>query len=195
MKKTAELISIILGPAFWMPFIFFLVFFRSGLSVYQLKILLPTIFLLEVAIPLAYLYIAPRIGWATKWDLPKREERYPFLALVVVTASISLIIISFFGTKTLFGFSIILSTLLLVSTLISHFWKISLHVSLNVVGSLLTNFVFSWKLPILYLAIIVILWARYELKKHSLIQLLVPVALDSAIIFVLLYLFGYVSLP
>lgn len=174
-----------------MPFLFFLMIFRSGLSRYQINILLPLLLLLVVIIPLGYLYIAPKLGWATKWDLPKRKERYPFFAITLTTSLISLWLIFTLGTKLLFNLSILFLIMLLIAMTVTYFWQISLHVTLNVFGSLITNFLFGWNLPVLYLTIPVIIWARFLLKRHTLLQLTLPILINTAIAVIGLEYFGY----
>jgi hypothetical protein len=190
-KKVAEILSVIFGPQIWFPALFFLIIFRSGLNANQIKILLPLLLLLVVVIPLGYLYIAPKVGWATNWDLPKRKERYPFLSITLVTSLISLWLIYTLGTKLLFNLSLLFLIMLLISMTVTYFWQISLHVTMNVFGSLITNFLFGWNLPLLYIVIPTIMWARFLLKRHTLLQLTLPILINTTIAVVGLHYFGY----
>lgn len=190
-NKIARIISVVLGPQVWLPLLFFLIIFRSGLSGSQLKLLLPLVFLLEVVIPLGYLFIAPKVGWATSWDLPKRSERYPLFVITVVTSLISLALIYFFGTKLLFELSLLFLIMLVISMAITFYWQISLHVTLNVFGALITNFLFSWNLPLLYVVVPLVIWSRYYLKKHTVSQMVAPIILNSGIVLIGLYYLGY----
>lgn len=190
-KKVAEILSIILGPQIWIPFLFFLIIFKSGLSRYQINILLPLLLLLVVIIPLGYLFIAPKVGWASKWDLPKRKERYPFFAITLITSLISLWLIYTLGTELLFNLSILFLIMLLIAMTVTYFWQISLHVTLNVFGALITNYLFNWNLPILYVVVPVIMWARFLLKRHTLVQLTAPILINTALAIIGLKYFGY----
>jgi hypothetical protein len=189
--KLARFLSVVLGPQVWLPALFFLIIFRSGLNKPQLSLLLPLVFLLEVAIPLGYLFIAPKVGWATSWELPKRSERYPIFIITVVTSLASLTLIYFVGTKLLFDLSLLFLLMLIVSMAITFYWQISLHVTLNVFGALIANFLFNWSLPMLYVVIPMVMWSRYFLKRHTASQLVVPIILNSGIVFVGLYYLGY----
>ena len=156
IKRISSLISIILGPATWLPVLFLAILLRSELNNHQLTILFPSILILEVLIPLAYLYFAPKLGLATTWDLPKRNERYPFLSLVFITNFISLLLVYQFGTKLFFNLSILLTTCLTIFFITTLYWQISLHTALNTFGAILINFLFGWSLSFLYLMIPII---------------------------------------
>lgn len=190
-KKLAHLLSVILGPLGWLPVLFLTVIFRSGLDNQQLRILLPSVLLLEVIIPLLYLHFAPRLGFATAWDLPKRRERYPFLSLVFITNLISLYLSYRFGTMLLFNLGILLTIGLLVFFVITFIWQISLHAGLNTFGAILINFLFGWSLPWLYLTIPIIFWARQMLNKHTMKQLLIGALISGLIALGGLSYFGY----
>lgn len=174
MSKTrlARVISIILGPPGWLPVLFLTIVFKSGLNNFQQAILLPTILILDVIIPLGYLFMAPKLGWAKAWDLPNRQERYPFFALLFFSNVTTFGLIYLLGATFLFQLCVMLTAILAVIILITFYWKISLHTSLATVGTIVLNFLFDWKLPYLYLTIPVVFWARLVLKRHNVAQLL-----------------------
>jgi len=179
--KIAKLLSVLLGPQMWLPVLFLATILRSGLTSQQLVILFPSILFLEVVIPLSYLYLAPKMGLATAWDLPKRKERYPFLALVFINNLVSLFLAHQFGTRLLFDLNILLITCLIVLFTITTHWQISLHTALNTFGGILINFLFGWNLLLLYITIPIIFWARLTLNKHSTIQLLTGIVVSGLI--------------
>lgn len=177
-EKLANIISIILGPQVWAPLIFLVGFSHSGINNYNSYLLLPSILVLQVFLPLAYLYLAPKVGLATSWDLPKREERYPFLGLVFITSLISLYLIHQFGDQFLFNLFLLFFILLSVVFVITLYWKISLHTYLNTFGVIFINYLFDWKLPFLFLTIPIVFWARLTLKKHTILQLLAGILIS-----------------
>lgn len=188
----AERLSILLGPHLWLPFLLITFLFRTGLTEQQIKTLLPPLLILQVITPLAYLYMAPRLGWASSWDLPRRIERLRFFILVFFVSSISLLLVFFFGSKLLLYVSLLLFVLMMLTGFLTYFSKISLHVSLNTFGSVLVNVLFEWHLPFLYLSVPLVFWARLILKKHTINQLLAPIAINGVVIVAALYYLGYV---
>ncbi len=190
-EKIARFISVLLGPHVWLPLLFILIIFKSGLTSTQAKVILPSILLLQVVLPLTYMIIAPRLGWVSKWDMELKEERKPFFLFLLVLTLVNLTIIYFFGNNFLFDLNIIFIVLLLVLFGITKYWKISLHLSLNTASLILINFLFSWQFPFLYLIIPIIFWARLKLKKHTVNQLSAGVIITAIVIIGGLKLFGY----
>jgi hypothetical protein len=190
-EKFAKLLSIVLGPHVWLPILFLMMIVKTGLAPNQIKIISPTILILQVAIPIAYLIIAPRLGWVSEWDMRKKEERLPFFVLYFFLTSITLFIISRFGNNLLLHLNIILIVLLTILAIITIFWKISLHASLNTISTIIINFLFNWQYPILYLTIPIICWSRFALKRHTAYQLIAGVTVTTLVTLGGLKTFGY----
>jgi len=191
LDKIAKLVSIILGPHTWSILLFIIVVLNTGLTNEQLAVVLPSVLLLQVAIPVSYLLFAPRLGWIKKWDMESKKERWPFLLLILVTYLISLLIIYVYGNILLFHLSIIIIFLIITLFIITFKWKVSLHTSLNTMAALSINFLFDWNLPLLYLTIPVIFWARLRLKKHTVSQLIMGIVVTTMVLLGGLALFGY----
>lgn len=181
--KIAEIISKIIGPFLWMPILLILLIFKTGLSLDQIKILLPLLIFLLVVIPFTYLFIALRLDWVSKWDLPKKEERRPILILLFVCAVTALLFIKNFGNGLILDLYILLMIIGFITSLVTFFWKISIHMVLDTTGVLLINFLFGWVFWPLFLLIPVVAWARLKLKRHTPAQLLAGTFLAGATFF------------
>lgn len=191
-ETLAKWLSILLGPHIWLPILFFLIIFNSGLTKSQLIIIFPSIFILEVIIPIGYLLLGPKLRLTRKWDMESIKERKPFLYMVLVLSLISLGLIYFFGNKLLLNLSIIFLVSLIMLLFVTRFWKISLHVGLNVLAAVMINFIFGRRIPALYLVIPIIFWARWRLKRHSLAQLFAGFLVTLAVLFGGLAFFRYI---
>lgn len=159
-----------------------LLLMRTGLSSHQLAVLVPSLVTLLLIVPFVYLHMALKMGWISKWDIPKREERRPIIALFVVCSIISLILIKHLGTKTLLDLFILLLATGFAASLVTVFWKISIHMVLDTTGILLTNLLLGWHFWPLFILIPVVAWARLRLRRHTPAQILAGVLL-SAVIF------------
>ncbi|MBI2405565.1 hypothetical protein HYV21_00725 [Candidatus Microgenomates bacterium] len=194
-KKTiAKTISVVLGPHTWLPILLLVFIFKTGLNDQQIKVLLPLIFILLVLIPISYLYLAPKFKWAKEWDLPEKKERIPFFVIITISSAITMLPVKYFGNQFLFTLIEILFVLMLINVLITYFWKISLHTGINTLGSILVNFLLGWELPILYITIPIIFWARRNLNKHTTTQLLAGIIVNALFLVFALYLVGYMKL-
>lgn len=165
-----------------MPLLLVLLIFKTGLAFDQISVLFPALIILQVVIPFTYLFFALRLGWVSKWDLPKREERRPMLMLLFVCSLVSLLLINYLGNKKLLDLFILLMVTGFVTSFITFFWKISIHMVLDTTVIMLINFLFGLYLWPLFLLIPVVAWARLKLGRHTLSQLIAGVLL-SIIIF------------
>lgn len=184
----AKLVSILLGPHVWLPIIAIIMFTQTGLSSQQVWFLFPSIVFLEVIIPMIYIFLAPKLHWATAWDLPKRQERYPFLAIYTVTTIISLALIYYYGNPILFQLMLLAFALIITLSLITLFWKISLHATLNTVGSIAVIYAFGINYSFILLTIPAIFWSRLTLKRHTFSQLLFGVITSAVLSLIGLFL-------
>lgn len=191
--KLAKIISFVLGPQVWLPVFFTIFIFKTGLTNQQIKILFPSILILEVIIPLLMILIFIRLKIVSDWDITKKEERQPVMMAVVILSLISLMTIYLFGNELILSLTLILFLIIIITSAITFFWKISLHMTLNVTGTIIINFLFSWSLPWLYLTIPLVFWARLKLKKHTVNQLLAALFLDCFIILVSFYFLRYIK--
>ncbi len=182
LNKLAELISEIFGPHLWMPILLMLLLLRTGLNSEQLSILLPSLGTLLLVIPFTYLHLALKIGWISKWDIPKKEERRPIIAIFIICSIISLFLVKQFGTKMFLDLFILLLTTGFVASAITLFWKISIHMVLDTSGVLVMNLLLGPEFWPLFILIPIVAWARLKLRRHTLFQLIAGVLL-SIIIF------------
>lgn len=192
-KVVAETISVLLGPHVFGPTIALVVVFRTGLLPEQIKILLPLLLLFVIVIPMGYIHFLRWQGKLSSWDMTLREERPKVISVGLVSLMFALLAVYLFGNQLLLHLMLILVVLGLMSLVITKFWKISLHAGLNSAGWIVINFLFGWKFPFLYLAIPLVLWARYVLKKHTLSQLIAGTILGAIITLGLLFIFGYIN--
>lgn len=165
-----------------MPILLIMLLLRTGLNPQQLSILLPILVILLLVIPFTYLHLALKMGWVSKWDLPKKEERRPIIIIFIACSIISLFLIKQFGTKMLLDLFILLLTTGFIVSIITVFWKISIHMVLDTTGVLVTNLLFSWYFWPLFVLIPIVAWARFKLKRHTLPQIAAGIIL-SIIIF------------
>lgn len=171
MKKCAQIVSIIFGFP-WLSIILWLLIYKTGLIQQQVaffSIVLPT---LNIIVPFLYFIWALRKGIISDIDITKRQQRYGVMTLMLVLQLISLKLIYSLGNARLLELSLIIDAVFICTYLITLVWKISLHMTINVIGILLFNVLFDWQHLYLLALIPLVMWSRLFLKKHTLSQLL-----------------------
>lgn len=182
----ARLISDLLGPLTLYPLLSFFLVRQSRLSSNQTMVILPILFIFHLLIPFIYVFYKKKSGTIGDWDISERTQRYKPLAVTVLSFAFSLFPLSVFGNTFIARLYLFIFFLLLLNSIITLFWKISFHMAMNVVFSLMVNFLFQWKYPMLYLTIPLIFWSRLRLKKHTVSQLLGALILNGALILLFL---------
>jgi hypothetical protein len=140
-------------------------------------------------VPLMYIALGRRLSWVSGFDLPRREERAPFIA-VNLTGNM----LGYFFLRAMHA-PAYLSTLLLVYVVlgitmltISSFWKISLHAGgVGGFAAFLTwTFGPVWALT--FLALPLIGWARVYRRRHNWAQVWAGGIVGAMVTFIVLAL-------
>lgn len=132
-----------------------------------------------------------------KTGLSKNQQQilFPLLLLFLIILPLSFFYFMIKSKRVndlFFNLFLTFFMLALISTAITHFWKISLHAAINTAGTILINFLFDWNLPFLYLLIPVVFWSRYVLKHHTATQLFFGSVVSGAFVLLAFYCFGYI---
>ena len=140
-------------------------------------------------VPLIYIALGRRFGFVSGFDLPRREERAPFIAVNLIGN-----LLGFFLLRALDA-PASLSTLLLVYVAlgvtmmtISSFWKISLHAG-GVAGfAAFLTWMFSPVWALAFLALPLIGWARVYRKRHNWLQVTVGGIVGASVTWIVMAL-------
>jgi hypothetical protein len=122
-------------------------------------------------VPLIYIALGKHFGWVSGFDLPRRVERPPFIAVNLIGNGFGYLLLHALNAPDS------LSTLLLVymalgvsMIVISSFWKISLHAG-GVGGfAAFLTWIFSPAWALTFLAIPLVGWARVHRQRHNWVQ-------------------------
>lgn len=171
--SIARIISFVLGPFFWIPVLFIIVLANADLTYGQARVLIPTIFILDVVVPISYLVFAPRLGLTKSWEINDRMKRTQFYLLVGIMTFLTLVVVYLIGSNVLFAYNLIFFVLVSTYLLINLKWKISGHAAMNTLGISIIVLVYGWHLAWLFLLILpLVYWSRMKLRRHSIWQLL-----------------------
>jgi len=126
--------------------------------------------------------------------IPKKEERIKPLIVSFVSYVICFIILYALKgplfLKSIFAVSIV-STI--IFTIITYFWKISLHTSWITFGVITLVILFGKWMLLLILLIPAIGWARVRIKRHTVIQVVLGAGISTVTTFVIYYNYGLIN--
>lgn len=190
LKYLSKLISRIFDFYVWFPVMLLAGIFNSGLTPNQIKILLPTLMVVNVVIPTSYFFMDLAGRGISDIDVTKRQQRYHLFGRFVGICVISTIISYFLGNQVFFVMQLIGLMLAATIFLITFFYKISGHMILNVSSVFIVNFLFDWQYLWLFVIVPIVAFARINLKKHSVSQVLTGAALGLFVPLTVLKLFN-----
>jgi membrane-associated phospholipid phosphatase len=163
------------------------------------------LFLMAVFFPLLTVYIMYKNKLISSIAIPKRKERLPVLALVIIYYSMTYYIFRYWNTTLLNLLQPYLSflfaglILLLLLTLITLKWKISIHAAsiagltggitaLTFIAQPIINLQQLFLVNALLLTFIgIVSFSRMYLKAHSMIQILAGISLGFSLVFSLVF--------
>lgn len=191
MKRFAQIVSIFFGFP-WLSVVLWLLVFRTGLIQQQIAFFSIVLPILNIIIPFLYFFWALRKGIIADIDITKRQQRYGVMTLMLVLQLVSLWLIYTRGNATLLDLSLIIDAVFISTYLITLLWKISLHMTINVIGILLINVLFDWKYLYLLAIIPLVMWSRFYLKKHTPSQLIAGTLVSGSIMLIGFKYFNFV---
>ena len=166
----AEFISLLFGGP-WIFVIGWALLFSSGLDRGQILFMGVAFLILYVFVPSLYLGYAMKKGYIEDFDITKRQERYGIMSVFLV-AHIMILLLAFLYMPPEFIEKLLIVAIAYTTIyVITFYWKISLHMSISMVGITFVNMATRWQFIWLYALIPVIAWSRLKLKKHTPMQL------------------------
>ncbi|HIE38568.1 MAG TPA: hypothetical protein EYH30_09040 [Anaerolineales bacterium] len=125
-------------------------------------------------VPLAYLSLGRRFGWVSGFDMPRRRERVPFIAVNLIGNGLGYLLLRALGGPTAVAALLLVYVGMGATMLtISSFWKISLHAG-GVGGfAAALTFLFGPAWALSFLAVPLVGWARVHRRRHTWAQVAV----------------------
>ena len=213
MKTFCKIISFIFHPVFTVIYSYFIYFKMDSIYNQMLFLAAPKIyfplfsflFLMAVFFPLLTVYIMHKNKLISSIAIPKRKERLPVLALVIIYYSMTYYIFRYWNTTLLnllhpyLSFLFAGLILLLLLTLITLKWKISIHAAsiaaltggmaaLTFIAQPIINLkqIFFVN-AVLLIFIGMVSFSRMYLKAHSATQILAGISLGFSLAFIVVF--------
>jgi membrane-associated phospholipid phosphatase len=189
--RSAEILSLVFSaPSIaFIAVVIFTLFSPIGIGPFltqTVSILLGTLFL-------AILPIAPVAYYARKGtidiDISDRTKRPKFFALSLVGYSLGAVSFGLLHSIPMMVLSIAYVFVTLSVTVISFFWKVSVHTT-GIAGPVTgLTYVFGCRAVPMYLLLLPVGWARLRLKAHTIMQLVAGIAVAFIVTFTVYMVF------
>ncbi len=141
--------------------------------------------------PLLFIWRGVRLGRYSDHHVSIREQRFiPLLFGLGSVAIVFALLLILHTSRPLIATVTAVIVVLVLSTIITRYWKISLHL-VGMAGAV-TAFVLLFGPLCLLLSPLVVLvgWARWQVRAHTLLQALAGTALAVSVTLALFWLFG-----
>lgn len=146
-----------------------------------------SLFIATLLLAVFTLFALIKLKKVSDLDITRREERYWFLSLLNCLVFGLLVILYLMQVKELLLQQVfIIWIILAISTVITFFYKISLHMTFAYTFLFLMNVLHGFSLWYLFVMIPLVYWSRFHLRKHTHGQLIAAVLLDSIVLFAVL---------
>lgn len=192
LNKLARIISYLFDPTLIWPVFTVLLLFGTGLSEQLNSWLIFFVFCFELLGPLVVIIYLRKTGHITDWEITKREERERVFVYSLLPHLASLLLIVAFGTELAWQIRLSAFIIEVVGTLITMYWKISVHLANYTAVVFITIVLFGWQWWPLLIVIPMLAWARVRRKKHTWLQTIAGTVLPLGVFIVLFMAFGII---
>lgn len=173
LKSLAWVISRVFDPVIEIPVLLsaaVLYAIRNGWRFRYLVFLL----LIDALAPAAFMVWGLITKRFSDWDMTKREERRSIYIFTVIVHLFGVVYAFLLGKEELSEILFVFWLVALVFAIVTFFWKISIHAGVNGAALAFFNHFWGWQ-NYWWLAVVLllVLWARVEIHKHTWTQVLV----------------------
>ncbi|HRY63363.1 MAG TPA: hypothetical protein P5267_02045 [Patescibacteria group bacterium] len=176
--KIAYWLSRIFEPLLWVGLLGVAMIFSPYLDNYNRFFWAVELLIFLVGLPLLTLWLAFKKGKITDIDFTKKEERTPYLLVILFYWAMGMILTWGLGGPVVIIKILLLAVIVGLAVLVINFYyKISNHALGFVISCLLFNELYSWHYWWLLLFAPVIFWSRWVQKKHTWGQLVLGTGL------------------
>ena len=181
MKRIAWIISRIFEPIWEAPLLVGMSVWYTTAPEMHFK-LMSLLLITDVIIPgvfLAYLLVGKKVS---DWDFTNRHERKKAYLFVVIFHLIGIVSVALLKQYLLAELLLVLWVITVAFMLINRYWKISVHAGVNALLMVFLNSLFGWKVfGWMSVVLILVLWSRVKIRKHTVTQVMIGAALAMAL--------------
>lgn len=182
LNRLAWVVSRVFDPVIEIPLMLSAAIYYAIQSGWRFRYLV-FLLLLDGVLPMAYMLWGLMSKKISDWDMTKKDERKGIYLFTVLTHLFGVVFAYMLGKDELAEILFVFWILAVVFALVTLVWKISVHAGVNGAAVAFFNHFWGWRLYWwLVLVLVMVLWSRIVIKKHTPAQ--VTVGAVSAIVIV-----------
>lgn len=182
LNRMAWIVSRVFDPVIEIPVLLSAAVFYAIQNGWRFRFLI-FLLLIDALAPAAFMIWGLVTKRFSDWDMTKREERRSIYLFTVMVHLFGVVFAFWLGKVELSEILFVFWILALVFAIVTFFWKISIHAGVNGAALAFFNHFWGWQ-NYWWLAVVLllVLWARVEIHKHTWEQVLIGAV--SAIVIV-----------
>ncbi|MFZ2201781.1 MAG: hypothetical protein WAV56_00095 [Microgenomates group bacterium] len=166
-NRLAWIVSRLFDPVIEIPLLIASVIFMAVANGLRFRFLIFLLFT-DAVLPAVYMLWGLATKRISDWDMTRRQERSGLYFFTIFCHLFGVVLAYLLGKILLAKILFIFWSLAVVFALITVVWKISVHAGVNAAALAFFNHYYGWSrywwlVPIL----VVVLWARVAIKKHT----------------------------
>lgn len=128
----------------------------------------------DALLPATYMFYGLKKGFISDWDMTRRKERGGLYFFTLICHLFGVVAAYAIGKYFLFQILLVFWSLAVVFAIVTLFWKISVHAGVNAALLAFFNHFYGWdKYWWLTLVLVLVIYSRVIIKKHTWAQVLV----------------------
>lgn len=183
-----KLISLVFSPFITATFTWGVVITEYASSATDFAKLFGLLLLTAVGVPSLYILHGVWKGSITDVHLKVRAQRFIPLSLAIASSLLLAFLYQWLDApRELVVTAIIMTSVGVVFTAITLFWKISFHVAIFTAGVLILGGLVGWEWLWGFVFLPAIIWARLKRRRHDIWQALAAIAVAASTVFGMMY--------
>jgi len=158
---------------FEIPLAVCLIVLYAALPVKRMETLM-VVLIFYILLPVVFFAFRMRAGRIADWDLTNKKERNSIYLFTIASHLWGVLLLALLGQVFLMKIFLVLLAVSAVFMVVNLYWKISVHAGVNALLMVLLNSFYGWKIfGWLMVVLLLVLWSRVYLKKHTITQVMI----------------------
>jgi len=182
-QLLAKSISHIFSPIIAWPILTLILVYGTGLTYDQKSAVLLPLLLTDIVLPVIVLTLFRKFNLISDFEITKVRERRIYFLTILAFHLLSVVVLWYYANDVAAELRLLGWIMEIAGTIITFFWKISVHLAANSFLIGIVMVVFGWQWWPLLVILPIVAWSRVVRKKHTIAQTIAGSVLTLVITF------------